>query len=367
MMLSPHRWPRWPWWLGVVLAHGWALYGLEEMLGQDRPVIAPNAERPRLAPNPRSLPVVLSLRLNTPPVATVAVPPSASHSSAPPAAASPTMPSSPKAPAALLASTPQRVESAKPPAKVTAAPPPTTPLPSLSTTPSLGMLTSTPLRVPAAVTLHYAVSGQRQGVTWQGGTGQLQWTHDGSRYAIAWYAPHRSGKTRTQTSIGQLSAHRGLLPIRFGDRLRSELAVHFQRAPSADSSSPADEPDSIRFSANRPTVALQDGGQDQLSTLLQLAAVVAGRVALGLPMQTELRFQVATARDAAVWTFHTTWVVHDSDTGAPPTDDVYVKKQPSHPYDGTWEWWLSAESGYLPSRWRITLHNGDFDEYTLTR
>lgn len=232
--------------------------------------------------------------------------------------------------------------------------------------PALGTFTSTPLRVPAAVTLHYAVSGQRQGVTWAGGTGQLQWTHDGSRYAIAWHAPHRSGKTRTQTSIGQLSAHMGLLPIRFGDRLRSELAVHFQRTASADSSSstPANEANSIRFSANRPTVALEDGGQDQLSTLFQLAAVVAGRVAVGLPMQTELRFQVATARDASVWTFHTTWVVHDSETGSPPTD-VYVKKQPSHPYDGTWEWWLSAESGYLPSRWRITLHNGDFDEYTL--
>ncbi|MEI6197677.1 MAG: hypothetical protein WCS42_25465, partial [Verrucomicrobiota bacterium] len=55
----------------------------------------------------------------------------------------------------------------------------------------------------------------------------------------------------------------GLEPTRFGDKVRSEVAAHFDR-----------EKNKVTFSANTPDVPLLPGAQDQLSILLQLAAML---------------------------------------------------------------------------------------------
>jgi hypothetical protein len=208
---------------------------------------------------------------------------------------------------------------------------------------------ATPLKMPKSTTLMYQVQGQRKGVLWNADGGVLKWDSQGETYVLELISPHHSGKARTQTSMGQLVSEVGLQPTRFGDRLKTEQATHFQRDDTVEL---------IRFSANVPSVALQTNAQDQLSILIQLAALVSGRVDAGLPMTTEFEMQVATSREAAIWHFESS-LMED-------THLVYIKKKPSHPYDGLWELWLSQRLNYLPSRWRVTLHNGDFYEYQLT-
>ncbi|MEN9844433.1 MAG: hypothetical protein RLZZ612_2262 [Pseudomonadota bacterium] len=206
------------------------------------------------------------------------------------------------------------------------------------------------VRVPLSLKLHYEITGVHQGVPWQSGMGALDWVHQGDAYSLAFAFPHRTGKLRTQTSRGGLSVEEGLVPVRFGDRHQSERAAHFQRTEGAKL---------VRFSANLPPVQLQSHAQDQLSVVVQLAAIVSGQIATGTPANRTVSFQVATAQDAATWTFN---IEFPTD----PADVIYVTKTPTHRYDGRWELWLAPELSYFPAKWRVSLYNGDFYQYQQT-
>lgn len=203
------------------------------------------------------------------------------------------------------------------------------------------------LKVPSSTKLNYQITGVHRGVPWDSGIGVLDWNHQGDVYSLEFTFPHRSGRLKIQTSRGHLSLEEGLLPARFGDRLQGERAVHFQRIEGARF---------IRFSANVPSVGLQSYAQDQLSILVQLAAIVSGRLASGHPVNGQTSLQVATTHDASTWTFNIHSIANEPNL-------VYVDKMPAHHYDGRWELWLSAELDYLPTKWRISLYNGDFYEY----
>jgi hypothetical protein len=207
------------------------------------------------------------------------------------------------------------------------------------------------LRVPSSVKLNYQIAGMYRGMSWSSGVGVFDWSHQGDVYSLEFTFPHRSGRAKTQTSRGHLSLEEGLLPVRFGDRLQSERAVHFQRMDGVNL---------IRFSANVPSVELQPHAQDQLSILVQLAAIVSGRLVSGTPMNGLVSFQVATTHDASMWTFNVQSIADDPNL-------VYVDKMPVHHYDGRWELWLAAELNYLPTKWRVSLYNGDFYEYQQTQ
>ena len=142
---------------------------------------------------------------------------------------------------------------------------------------------------------------------------------------------------------------KGLEPKRFGDKKGSELAAHFER-----------EKGKISFSANTPDAVLQEGAQDQLSVLIQLATLVAGNAEAITPGAT-FSFQVAESKSASQWIF----IVGDREQLKLPggtVDTRHLWRDASAQYDLKIDLWLAPEMGYLPAQIRLTQTNGNFVE-----
>jgi hypothetical protein len=220
--------------------------------------------------------------------------------------------------------------------------------PSTPDTPSLTEVTS--FKAPASAVLSYKMQGQAKGLTYWA-NGELLWQQDGQRYDAKLEVSAFLIGTRTQTSTGTLGPE-GLMPTRFGDKSRSELAAHFQRDKNI-----------ISFSANSPSVPLLKGAQDRLSVIIQLGALLAGDPAR-YPTGTMLSFQTASQREAEVWQFS----VEKEETLQLPYGTVVAVKlnrSPRREFDQRIEVWLAPEFGYLPVRLRVTNANGDWIDQTL--
>ncbi len=173
----------------------------------------------------------------------------------------------------------------------------------------------------------------------------LLWRHDGSSYD-ARLTMGAFGQSKVLSSRGELGPH-GLLPMRFGDKFRSEVAAHFERDKGY-----------ISFSANTPNVPLLSGAQDYLSIMLQFSAMLAGDPAR-FPLASSITVQVAGPRDAEVWLF----TVERQEALALPggeADTVKLVRHPRKPFDQLFEFWLAPTLAWLPVRLRITEHNGDY-------
>lgn len=198
---------------------------------------------------------------------------------------------------------------------------------------------------PAPARLKYDIKGEVKGFPYQV-NGELLWTHDGKTYDARMEISHFLLGSRVQTSHGQLSS-RGLEPIRFGDKVRSEVAAHFLR-----------EKNKIVFSANTPDAPLLPGAQDQLSVFMQIAAML-GADPNGFPKGSTLPFQAVGPRSSESWLF----TVGDSEKLLLPGGEinaVRLWRDPDGAYDPKVEIWLAPGIGYLPVRIRLTQSNGDF-------
>ena len=212
-----------------------------------------------------------------------------------------------------------------------------------------------PIRLPAAVTLHYRVVSTRRGEPAQGAA-TLVWSPEGDRYHAAWELASPLG-ARSQTSEGALQAG-GLAPERYGDRRGyggrrgSERAAHFDPAGVR-----------VRFSANTPDAPWQPGMQDRLSALLQLAALLAGAPER-FPAGSRIGLPSAGATSAAddVWQ-----VVGEEapDIDGQPMPCLHLRRDAAGPYDDRTDLWLAPDRDYLPARWLVTHFNGNTVEQTL--
>ena len=212
-------------------------------------------------------------------------------------------------------------------------PPPPLPEP---TAPPLSAAT-----LPGSALLRYEVSSNKLPFTVNG---VFNWQQNGSAYE-AQLSYSAFGFSRSQTSRGAVSAT-GLAPERFADKLRNEVAAHFNY--------PAKK---VTFSANTPDVALLPGAQDRLSVLVQLGAQIAVAPER-FPEGTALSFQTIGPRDGALWLF----TVQGQETLTLPGGELSTLKlvrNPRQDYDQKVELWLAAALGYLPARIRITEQNGD--------
>jgi hypothetical protein len=197
---------------------------------------------------------------------------------------------------------------------------------------------------PNPTHLNYDVKGEIKGIPYSANA-EMQWHHDGKTYDARLEFRHWIA-SRTQTSKGTLTAQ-GLEPLRFGDKVRSEVAAHFER-----------EKGKVSFSANTPDVPLTTGAQDQLSIFVQLAALFGGNSNRLTPGVT-LSFQAIGARSSENWVFK----VAASETLKLPGGDVVVIKllrDQTNENDARAELWLAPALGYLPARIRLTQSNGDF-------
>jgi hypothetical protein len=199
-------------------------------------------------------------------------------------------------------------------------------------------------RFPGSTRLKYDVSGLVKGFRYYV-SGELLWLQDGKTYDARLEISHFLLGSRVQTSKGALTPQ-GLEPLRFGDKVRSEVAAHFQRAKGL-----------VTFSANTPEAPLMPLAQDQLSIFVQLAAMWganAGRFTPGL----QLPFQAVGPRTSENWTFL---------VGAPERLKVDGRELPatrllrerSGDFDTRVELWLAPALDYLPARIRLTQSNGD--------
>ena len=202
----------------------------------------------------------------------------------------------------------------------------------------------TAARPPASARLSYAVQGQARQLNYHAWA-ELLWQQDGQRYDARLEVGAFLLGSRVQTSSGQIGSD-GLLPQRFGDKTRSELAAHFQRDKGV-----------ISFSANTPEVPLLRGAQDRLSVVLQLSALLAADPQR-YPPGTMLSFQTVSQREAEVWQFE----VERPELLELPYGSLHTVKlsrKPRREFDQLIELWFAPELGYLPVRLRITNANGD--------
>lgn len=203
---------------------------------------------------------------------------------------------------------------------------------------------SRPPVLPDSVRLLYDIKGEIKRIPISA-NGELLWRQDGKTYDARLEISIFLLGSRVQTSKG-LIGPLGLEPVRFGDKVRSEVAAHFERGKGK-----------VTYSANTPDEVLQPGAQDQLSIFFQLAGMVAAdpqRYAPG----TDLSFQAVGPRSSATWTFK---------LAAPEivvlpggrVRAIRLSKDPVGEYDSRAEVWLAPELGYLPVRIRLTQGNGD--------
>ncbi|PQA76971.1 DUF3108 domain-containing protein [Rhodoferax sp. TS-BS-61-7] len=203
-----------------------------------------------------------------------------------------------------------------------------------------------PLRLayPEPARLKYEVRAEVKGISLSL-NGELLWQHDGKTYNSRLEFSHFLLGSRMQTSKGALGPH-GLEPLRFGDKVRSEVAAHFDRSANK-----------VTFSANTPDVPLTPGMQDQLSAVLQLSAMFGGEPQR-YPAGTQIPFEAIGPRSVESWTM----AVGGTEKLTLPGGEVSaikLSRGAAGPHSNRAEIWLAPSMGYLPVRIRLTEANGD--------
>lgn len=207
-------------------------------------------------------------------------------------------------------------------------------------------------KIPASAFLKYQVVGMSKQLNYSAWA-EFSWQQDGQRYDSKLEVGAFLLGSRSQTSQGTLGAE-GLMPQRFGDKYRSEVASHFQRDKGV-----------ISFSTNAPEVPLLKGAQDRLSVVMQIAALLSAEPER-YPVGTMLSFQTVATRDAEVWLF----LVEKFENlqlpyGNVPT--IKINRKPRKEFDQAIELWFAPSIDYLPVRLRVTNANGDFVDQQLRK
>ncbi|NBP46418.1 MAG: DUF3108 domain-containing protein, partial [Betaproteobacteria bacterium] len=144
-------------------------------------------------------------------------------------------------------------------------------------------------RAPSGARLRYDLQGIAKGFGYSA-KAELLWQPDAGQYDARLEVSHFLLGSRVQTSQGQLTTE-GLLPRRFGDKVRSEQAAHFQRDKGL-----------ITYSSNTPDAVLLAGTQDRLSVFIQISGLLAAEPKRWGPGAV-MSFNTTGARDTEVWAF----------------------------------------------------------------
>jgi hypothetical protein len=225
-------------------------------------------------------------------------------------------------------------------------------LPPYKRTGTEGLTEVTAFKAPDSALLKYQVQGQAKGFNYWA-SAELLWAQNGKDYEARLEVSAFLLGSRVQVSKGTLGED-GLMPTRFGDKTRSELAAHFQRDKGI-----------ISFSANSPDAPLLKGAQDRLSVVLQLSSMLAADPTR-YPPGTMLSFQTVSQREAEVWQF----LVEKEEMLQLPFGEISafkLNRKPRREFDQHIELWFAPTLGYLPVRLRITNANGDFVDQLLSK
>ena len=219
-----------------------------------------------------------------------------------------------------------------------------TPAPAATRAASAGKTVQT-FAFPPPLHLKYKINGEVKGFPYYV-NGDLQWKQDGKSYEARMEVSHFLLGSRVQTSRGELGPT-GLEPTRFGDKVRSERAAHFERSKGK-----------ITFSANTPDAPLTPGTQDQLSTLVQLGAMLGGSPS-SFPEGTAIPFESVGPTSVESWVFKVGPQEKLTLPGG-PVKATKLTREAMGDYGNRAEVWLAPSMGYLPVRIRLTESNGNF-------
>jgi len=350
--------------LAVIVVHAVVLKGLAQALSSVQPAASTGLvftartlqpDAPQQPPAPRMVPDLappaVPLQTKRPTQAQALPPPAhAVTTQAPekplPAAAAPMPTSIPQAPepaqepTAVLA---QRAVEPQPSAPAGAASPNANPMPSGGAVRVNAGLPDYDYTVPGSVRLKYKGSGTK-GFLALPVSAELMWARDGKAYD-ARLELGLLGFSRVQTSKGAVGP-RGLEPLRFGDKTRSEEAAHFQRAKGI-----------VSFSGNGPDAPLMPLAQDLLSVYVQLASMWGANSARFSPGM-QLPFQLVEKHRAGNRVF-TVGATERLKVESREMVAIRLVCDPSAEYDNRVEVWLAPALEYLPARIRMTQANGD--------
>jgi hypothetical protein len=197
---------------------------------------------------------------------------------------------------------------------------------------------------PPPLRLKYRVTGDIKGFPYYL-KGDLQWQQDGKGYDARLEISHFLLGSRVQTSRGDLGP-RGLEPIRFGDKVRSEVAAHFERTNGK-----------VIFSANTPEAPLLPGAQDHLSAFMQLASMLAGAPS-SFPEGTTIAFDAVGPRTVESWVFKV-GALEKLNLPGGMINTIRLSRDAVGDYGTRGDIWLAPSLGYLPVRIRVTEPNND--------
>ena len=199
-------------------------------------------------------------------------------------------------------------------------------------------------RPPVGARLRYDLQGIAKGFGYSA-KAELLWQPDASQYESRLEVSHFLLGSRVQTSQGQITAE-GLAPRRFGDKVRSEQAAHFQRDKGL-----------ITYSANTPDTPLLAGTQDRLSVFIQISGMLLAEPQRWGPGAV-MNFNTTSARDSEPWAFQ---VAGMEQLKMPygTLEALRLVRQEQKQYDQRVELWMAPSLEHLPVRIRITQTSGD--------
>lgn len=177
------------------------------------------------------------------------------------------------------------------------------------------------------------------------GLAQLRWHHDDERYEASLAAEGDASSMLQWTSRGAID-DAGLAPERFVDRRdRRREAANFDRATGL-----------IAYSGRAAGQPLFPGGQDRLSVLLQLAAVLDARQSPASAGEV-VTLQVSGAHgDAAVWRFEVEGPSRVTLADGSVRWALKLQREPEGPYDTRVELWADPARHHLPLK--VVMRNG---------
>ena len=210
----------------------------------------------------------------------------------------------------------------------------------------------TAMALPGSAQMGYEVTGSVKGLSYNA-RGELLWRQrSDSSYDVSMTVSAMFLGSRGMTSQGQVGPQ-GLVPTRFSDKSRTEVAAHFEP-----------EKGQISFSTNTPSMPWLQGGQDRASVFIQLGGMLAGNPA-GFPPGSTISVYTVGPRDAEIWTFR----IEGEETLRLPFGQlaaIKVSRQLRHERDQQLDVWYAPSLGYLPVRNKITQTNGDFVDQQLS-
>jgi hypothetical protein len=181
------------------------------------------------------------------------------------------------------------------------------------------------------------------------GTGELTWQHDGQNYQAGLDGRVAGFSILTWRSEGRMDSA-GLAPVRFTDKRRgsAEQAANFLRDKGV-----------VVYSGPSVEHAVPRGGQDRLSWMVQIAAILEARPAQPPAPGERLSIWVSGARgDADVWVFRSLGAQAVAAGGQSVTALAFVR-EPREPYDTRVEVWLDPARQHLPVVARLGSARGD--------